>query len=168
MATHSHTVFKTHDDYMTPKSAWEAIEDYIPKDKVIWEAFYGDGASGRYLTEMGREVIHKEIDFFEHDLGEVVVSNPPFSDAAQVLQRLVELNKPFILLMPSQKTFTKYFSKLFKNDPNLRILIPEGRIQYKKLVDGKPVESKSSCAFDSVYYCWRIPETEHLPNLFWL
>ena len=38
--------FIKHDDYMTPKYAWENIKNYIPKDKVIWEAFYGDGNSG--------------------------------------------------------------------------------------------------------------------------
>jgi len=32
--------FTKHDDYMTPKSAWEAIKQYIPKNKVIWEPFY--------------------------------------------------------------------------------------------------------------------------------
>ena len=26
----------THDDYMTPKSAWENIKHIIPKDKIIW------------------------------------------------------------------------------------------------------------------------------------
>ena len=45
-----------HDDYMTPKHAWEAIKDYIPRDKVIWEAFYGDGKSGKYLEELGFSV----------------------------------------------------------------------------------------------------------------
>jgi len=31
-----------HDDYMTPKIAWENIQHYLPKDKIIWECFYGD------------------------------------------------------------------------------------------------------------------------------
>ena len=39
------TIFDVNDEYFTPKSAWEAIKDYIPKDKVIWEAFYGNGTS---------------------------------------------------------------------------------------------------------------------------
>ena len=55
---HTKTFLK-HDDYMTPKYAWENITDYIPKDKVIWEAFMGDGKSGEYLREIGcKEVIH--------------------------------------------------------------------------------------------------------------
>lgn len=74
MMTNTH--YSKHDDYMTPKSAWENIKKYIP-NKVIWEAFYGDGKSGQYLSELGFNVIHKDIDFFTNNEGEIVVSNPP-------------------------------------------------------------------------------------------
>jgi hypothetical protein len=43
---------------MTPKYAWENIKDLIPKNKIIWEPFYGDGKSGDYLKELGFNVIH--------------------------------------------------------------------------------------------------------------
>jgi hypothetical protein len=101
--------FTNHDDYMTPKYAWENIQQYIPKDKLIWEAFYGDGASGKHLTELGFTVIHEEIDFFENNVGEIIVSNPPFSIIKQVMARLLELDKPFILILPSSKINTSYF-----------------------------------------------------------
>ena len=71
--------FTNDDDYMTPKSAWEDISDYLPTDKVIWECFYGDGRSGTYLRELGFDVIHENIDFFEYNIGDVIVSNPPYS-----------------------------------------------------------------------------------------
>ena len=106
---HTKTFLK-YDDYMTPKYAWENIKEYIPTDKVIWEAFYGDGNSGNYLTEMGFNVIHKEVDFFTNDLGEIVVSNPPFSQAKNVMNRMLELDKPFILIMPSSKVPLNYKS----------------------------------------------------------
>ena len=57
------------DEYMTPPSAWEAIQKYIPKNKVIWEAFYGDGKSGDTLRTLGFKVIHDKVDFFENNLG---------------------------------------------------------------------------------------------------
>jgi hypothetical protein len=82
---------------MTPKYAWENIKQYIPKKK-IWEAFYGDGKSGSYLQELGFDEIHEEIDFFEENRGEIIISNPPFSKSKEVLTRLKELNKPFILI----------------------------------------------------------------------
>jgi hypothetical protein len=95
--------FMKHDDYMTPKYAWENIQQYIPKDKLIWEAFYGDGASGKHLTELGFTVIHEEIEFFENNVGEIIVSNPPFSKCKEIMARLMILDKPFILIMPSSK-----------------------------------------------------------------
>lgn len=144
--------FKKHDDYMTPKYAWEYIKEFIPKDKVIWEAFYGDGNSGRILQELGFNVIHKDVDFFTHNEGEAIVSNPPFAKVKQIMNRLYELDKPFILLMPCSKITTQYF-KQFKN--KIQIIIPPKRIHFKKLVDGEEVESKGA-NFDCFYYCYKI------------
>ena len=150
--------FKKHDDYMTPKYAWENIKKYIPKDKILWEAFYGNGDSGKYLTEMGFNTIHEDIDFFENNKGEVVVSNPPFSKSKEVLTRLHQLNKPFIMIMPSSKINTQYFRKLFsKNKDPIQIIIPRKRIHFVKLVDGKvPEKWKNCCNFDCFYYCWKM------------
>jgi len=150
--------FMKHDDYMTPKYAWENIKDYIPKDKVIWEAFYGDGESGKYLTELGFNTIHEEIDFFENDKGDLVCSNPPFSKSKEIFTRLVELDKPFILILPSSKINTQYFRKLFsKNKDKIQIIIPRKRIHFTKLVDGKKPENwKNACNFDCFYYCWKM------------
>jgi len=148
--------FQKHDSYMTPKYAWENIKEFIPKDKVIWEAFYGDGESGKYLKELGFNTIHEDIDFFENDKGDIVVSNPPFSLSKEVLTRLKELGKPFIMILPSSKINTQYFRKLFSEE-NIQIIIPRKRIHFVKLVDGKPVEGwKNACNFDCFYYCWKM------------
>lgn len=158
MATFTNKGFLKHDDYMTPKSAWENIQHIIPKDKVIWEAFYGDGKSGTYLTELGFNVIHEQIDFFENDLGDIIVSNPPFSLSEKVLTRLKELNKPFIIIFPSSKINTQYFRRLFSDvDDKIQIIIPRKRIQFVKLVNGEiSIDSKNACNFDCFYYCWKI------------
>jgi hypothetical protein len=149
--------FTNHDDYMTPKSAWDNIKHLIPK-KQIWEAFYGNGSSGAYLKELGFDVIHENIDFFENDLGEVIVSNPPFTLVSEILERLVSLNKPFILIMPCSKLITQYVRKLFSNNTDkLQIIIPRKRIQFDKLANGVLVENqKRICNFDCFYYCWKI------------
>jgi hypothetical protein len=154
---HTKTFIK-HDDYMTPKYAWENIEEYIPKDKVLWEAFYGDGASGKYLEELGYNVIHEPIDFFESDKGDIIVTNPPFSKSKEVLVRLKELNKPFVVIFPSSKINTQYVRNLFKDTPDkLQIIIPRKRIQFSKKIEGKTPENwKDACNFDCFYYCWKM------------
>ena len=152
---HTKTFIK-HDDYMTPKSAWENIKQFIPKDKEIWEAFYGDGKSGEYLKELGFNIIHEPIDFYENDLGEIIVTNPPFSQSKEIIKRLKELDKPFIIIMPSSKINTSYFRDNFMNK-GLQIIIPRKRIHFEKQVDGKvPNKFKSSCNFDCFYYCYKI------------
>jgi hypothetical protein len=147
---------KKHDDFMTPKIVWENIEQYLPKDKVIWECFYGDGDSGKFLTELGCNVIHEDIDFFKESRGEVLVSNPPFSMCNKIMPRLKELDKPFIMIMPTAKITTCYFRDSFK-DENIQLIIPRKRIQFKKLEGGVvPVDFKHQCNFDCFYYCWKM------------
>lgn len=152
-----------HDDYMTPKYAWDNIKHLIPKNKVIWEAFYGDGKSGEYLKELGFDVIHKDEDFFESNYGDIIISNPPFSKTNEIMKRLFDLDKPFILIMPSSKINAKYF-KLWKN--KLQIIIPPKRIHFIKQVNGKtPVNWKNQCYFDCFYYCYKM----NLDNdIYWL
>ena len=155
MADFTTKTFIKHDDYMTPFSAWDNIKQYIPKDKIIWEAFYGDGESGEHLTKLGFETIHKEIDFFESDEGEIIVSNPPFSLVKKIVPKLIELDKPFILLMPVSKIATQYFKPL-KN--KVQIIIPEKRINFIK--NGN--EKTSNCNFDCFYYCYKIELEEDI------
>jgi hypothetical protein len=156
--------FQVHDDYMTPKYVWENIQPFIPKDKIIWEPFFGDGTSGEYLRELGFEVIHKPIDFFQHNVGDIVVSNPPFSQSKNVLSRLRELDKPFILILPFSKLNTSYIRENYKDD-GLQIIIPRKRIQFIKMVNGEITEQKNSCNFDCLYFCYRM----NLPkDIIWL
>tara|TARA_R110000868_G_scaffold10631_4_gene51554 strand:+ start:5403 stop:5894 length:492 start_codon:yes stop_codon:yes gene_type:complete len=149
---HTKTFLK-HDDYMTPLSAWDNIKDYIPKDKVIWEAFYGDGKSGEHLKQLGFNVIHEEIDFFDNNKGDIIVSNPPFSKSKEIFIRLKEIDKPFILILPTSKISTSYLRENFKDteDP-LQIIIPRRRIQFIKNGD----EAENKCNFDCFYYCYKI------------
>ena len=122
---------------------------------TFYYAFYGDGESGEHLTKLGFETIHKEIDFFESDEGEIIVSNPPFSLVKKIVPKLIELDKPFILLMPVSKIATQYFKPL-KN--KVQIIIPEKRINFIK--NGN--EKTSNCNFDCFYYCYKIELEEDI------
>ena len=150
--------YRKFDDYTTPKHAWADIQEIIPRDKVIWEPFYCDGVSGKYLQQLGFDVIHENIDFFTTDNGDIIVSNPPFSKTKEILTRLRLLDKPFILIMPISKLCTQYTRNIFKDsEDKLQIIIPAKRIHFIKVVDGQEVNDCSNkCNFDSVYYCWKI------------
>ena len=148
MAVFQTQTFIKQDDYVTPKYVWEWIKDFIPKDKVIWEAFYGDGESGAILTNLGFHVIYEEIDFFTNNEGDVIVYNPPCSKKKEVMMRLKELDKPFILTCPSSMINTQYIRQLFKND-KLQVIIPTKRIHSKKVVNGEVLDNLGNgCNFD--------------------
>jgi len=155
MAGFQTKTFSKHDDYMTPLSTWDAIKHLLPKDKVLWEAFYGNGQSLEYLRQLGFTVEGGEDeDFFQHNKGDIIVSNPPFSIIPSILERIILLDKPFILIMPISKINTQYVRKLFSNR-NLQLIIPRRRIQFEKIVDGEKIES-NRCNFDCAYYCYKM------------
>lgn len=163
MASFHSKSFLLHDDYMTPFKAWDNIKSFIPTDKLIWEGFYGNGQSYEYLKKLGFNVVSQQEDFFESNRGDILVTNPPFSKIPAILERLVDLEKPFIMIMPSSKINTSYIRETFKDD-KLQIIIPRRRIQFNKLINGKIVES-NKCNFDCFYYCWRM----NLPkDIIWL
>ena len=146
---HTKTFLKD-DDYMTPKNAWSNIKHLIPKNKIIYEPFYGDGKSGEYLRELGFEVIHEKIDFFNNNPpSDILISNPPFSKVKEILDRLFIIDKPFIMILPSSKICTSYFRK-YRNK-KIQIIIPKKRIQFIKnnLLT-------NSCNFDCFYYCYKM------------
>ena len=74
--------YNIHDDYYTRKDTYEAIKHLIPKDKIIWEfcLLNSNEQSKKYLQELGFNVVgDRTIDFFKHNLGDVLISNIPFS-----------------------------------------------------------------------------------------
>ena len=139
---------KKNDDYETPLSAWKSIEAYLPKDKVLWEPFYCNGASGEHLRSLGCQVIHEDEDFFDNDKGDIVVTNPPFSNKKDILKRLRDLGKPFVLLLPASVLGTKMMSDWF---PDIQVIVPKGRISFIK--DGKQT---GGVWFASFFYCWKM------------
>ena len=145
--------FKKDDEYNTPRNAWEAIAHLIPKDKTLWEAFMMGNTSSKsieILSELGFDVVGSpELDFFENDLGDVIVSNPPYSIKKKIFKRLAELDKPFILILPIS-TISKQFVKVLNRD-FIQMIMPPKRIQFMK---GK--EALKGCWFDTCYLCYKM------------
>ena len=137
------------DNYYSKKEVWEKIQEYIPKDKVIYEPFYGDGKSGEYLKELGCNVIHEPVDFFENNfVYECIVSNPPFSIRQKVFTRLKELNKPFIIVMFPIVLSCKWFLDLFDD---IQIIIPKKRVKF--VGNGKDNYTPNGGVW---YFCWKM------------
>ena len=142
---------KNTDNYMTNKIEWERIKDFIPKNKKIWSPFYGDGKQKEYFKEMGFDIIHEDEDFFKNNKGEIIIDNPPFSKKKEILSRLKEIDKPFILICPSMMLSYKYFHELYKDQ--IQILVPYKRINFRHIDSGK---KNYSPPFASFYFCYKL------------
>ena len=166
MASFHTKTFSTHNLYYTPKSAWEAIVQYLPEKPIIWEAFsISSSRSADYLRELGYTVLSPPADFFLTDfsrVADIIVSNPPYDLVKTIMPRLLEIDMPFCLLMPSSKINTNYFREW--SDKNIQIIIPRKRIQFDKDNDGT-VTCGNKCNFDCFYYCYKM----NLPkDIIWL
>tara|TARA_R110000850_G_scaffold119831_4_gene237122 strand:- start:20 stop:499 length:480 start_codon:yes stop_codon:yes gene_type:complete len=147
----SFTKEKDNDNYITTEKSWNIIIPYLPKDKVIWEPFYCDGKSGKYLKSKGFNVIHEDKDFFKFTPEcDLIVSNPPFSKKKEIFDRLKKLDKPFMMIAPSMLLGYKYFQDNFAN--NIQIIIPDQRLNFIPMGEIK----NYSPPFSSLIYCYKM------------
>ena len=138
------------DDWFTPRQAWEDIKAYIPTDRLIWEAFFHKNSSSPdHLRDLGFNVISEDVDFFQSNHGDIIVTNPPYSCKAKVFKYLQQLDKPFILILPVSTITKQYYQAHFAD--KCGILIPPHRIHFVKA----GIHSARSW-FDVVYICYKI------------
>lgn len=138
------------DNYTTSENSWRRLKEFIPKDKKIWAPFYCDGQQKEYFKEMGFDIIHEDEDFFQNNKGECVIDNPPFSKKRQVLERLKELEKPFMLILPGVMLGYKYVQEDFGE--YLQVIIPKKRLDFIQL--GK--DKKYNPPFGSFVFCYKM------------
>ena len=147
----SFTKDKDSDNYMTNKNEWERIKHFIPTDKKIWSPFFGDGKQKEYFKEMGFDIIHEDEDFFDNNKGEIIIDNPPFSKKKDIFKRLKELEKPFILIIPSVMLCYKYFQEYFSE--HMQIIVPKTRIKFQQL---NSVNKNYTPPYASFFFCYKM------------
>tara|TARA_R110000787_G_scaffold263854_1_gene369756 strand:- start:503 stop:1024 length:522 start_codon:yes stop_codon:yes gene_type:complete len=157
--------FNIHDDYYTRKKIWEQITPFIPQDKTIYEfcLLNSNEQSKTYLQELGYNVIgNNTIDFLKDNIqleneADILISNIPFSTELKqnILKKLVELDKPFIIIMNSLSLYSKYFKKIFK-DKEINFIYPSYKIHYDKYKKGILQPTKNSTSFYSLYVCYKV------------
>ena len=150
---------KETDECYTPYYAVYPLLKYLKKDKIIWCPF--DNECSEYVKtfkENGFKVIFSHIkegeDFFEHEPKDydIIVSNPPFSLADKILNRLYKLRKPFIILLPLKYLQAKGRGELYIKN-GIQLLSFDKRIGYYTCGDmTKPKEGNYQA---SSYFCWK-------------
>lgn len=151
---------KESDECYTPEYAIKPILKYIEKTNIIWCPFdKEDSWYVRIFKENGNRVIYSHIDdgkdFFEYEPAkyDIIISNPPFSLADDILERLYKLNKPFIILLPLKYLQAKVRGELFLKN-GIQLLTFDKRIGY--YTNGDMTKPKEGNYQASSYFCWKI------------
>ena len=145
------------DEYYTPVEIWQNILHFLPQDKTYIEPFYGDGSSINNLRSLGLEVVGGDADFIDLLDGleyDIIISNPAFSKKIiqDLLFNLDAIQKPFILILPISKIFSKYFRNSFRKHKEIQIIIPKSRMNFINSTG----TTKNKASFESAYICYKM------------
>ena len=144
-------------EYYTPKYIWEDILHYLDPTKVYLDPFFGNGSSINNLNELGLNCIGEDLDYqevlfnFNYD---IILTNSPFSKniLTEFLYNLSALNKPFIIILPITKIFSKYFKLAFRQYKDIQIIIPQKRMSF--IIPNS--NNKSNPSFVCCYVCYKM------------
>jgi len=91
---------------LLPYLPLEKHEDdyYFPQDILYWEMCPGEGKLMHHLMDAGLKVVWDLVGLDalteEPKDYDIIITNPPYSNKHEWLQRAVELDKPFAILLP--------------------------------------------------------------------
>ena len=85
---------------------------------------------------------------------DILISNPPFSLKYKIMKQLVDLDKPFILILPLSCITTKSYRSVFNGKTDrLTLLIPQGRMLF---INKKTNKLERKTTFENCYVCYKI------------
>jgi hypothetical protein len=148
------------DEYYTPVYAVELIERYLkPNSKILCPFDTIDSNFVKYLSLKGHYVSYSHIaagiDFFSFTKEQVkdydyIVSNPPFSEKTRLFEKLIELERPFAILLPIAQTMETQVRQDLFNKFDVQLLHPNKRIHFFSPIEGTV---KKATTFSSGYFC---------------
>lgn len=147
--------FLESDKYETPEWVLKEIVKEIKFDEkdVIWCPFHGPtGQSENFLKKMGLNICNSGVDFFDPPPNEctMILDNPPFSMKERIVDRILEINKPAIIILPLLCIRTKWMKEaLLKHKSQLTLAIPSKRINFD--LKGKPTYWAT---FETAWFCF--------------
>jgi len=130
------------DNCQSPPYAILPLLPYLPKDAIIWEPARGEGYLEQSLRLHGYNVVSSSLqagqDFFQYEPPEwdIAITNPPWSRIEKWMKRLFLLNKPWGLLIPTDKQQNIGIQKLFQKYGDVEHLHPDARIDFKMPING--------------------------------
>ena len=124
------------------------------KNQIIWCPFDDENSEFvKVFRENDYKVVNSHIKYgqdyykYEPEKWDVMISNPPFTNKAQIFKRALSFNKPFSLLMTITWLNDATPANIFK-DKELQILSFNERMEFTNRSRKKKIN------FLSAYFCW--------------
>lgn len=130
------------DEQYTPRYWVEILLPHIQhlKDKIIWCPFdKKDSEFVKVLTENWFNVTYSHLenwqDFFEYEPEnwDIIISNPPYQNKRKFLERCLDFNKPFALLLPLNILSDSVINTTMRErerEREFQLLIPSRRMRF--------------------------------------
>jgi len=140
------------DDFQTPPEALSPLLPYLNKKWIIWECADGHGNLTKAFGKLGYKVIGTDILTGENfltwtpDRYDVIVTNPPYSQKQEFLERAYQLGKPFAFLLPLTTLETPKRQSLF-DDHGIEIILFDKRIHFET-----PNKNESKSWFQTAWF----------------
>ena len=145
------------DECYTPRYGVEPLLEFLEpyKEKIIWCPFDTEESEFvKVFKEYGYKVVYSHIkygqDFYRYEPEEwdIIVSNPPFTNKAEIFKRALSFDKPFALLMTITWLNDATPANVFR-DRELQILSFNERMEFKNREQNKKIN------FLSAYFCYK-------------
>ena len=152
------------DSWTTPLTQYKGLKPLIDlvsmgKRLTILDPFYCDGSGGKYMAQTFNNsvIIHEDrkIDLIASQLPEfaqntdLIVTNPPFSQARSVVEYMLSLKIPFLCLLPVSFATNKTTNPLIW-EHKIQIIRTNGRIAFEKPGSNEAGQTGSR---DCQWYC---------------
>lgn len=149
------------DFYPTPSDVTVTLLRFLelPKETVIWEPACGEMDMVLVMQQEGYSVVATDIkhgnDFLSMTLPECdwIITNPPFSLADKFIERCIEHQKPFALLLKSQYWHARKRYRLFFENPPTAVCPLTWRPDFLF----KKHEKRSAPLMDVMWCIWEPP-----------
>lgn len=146
----------TYDECQTPPYALEPLYPYLNIKQKIWECAVGKGTLAIELGRKGYYVIFSGLEFnflqVIRPVGDLILTNPPYSIKYEWLEHCYELNNPFALLMPVEMLGTARGQKLF-NKYGIEVIFMSPRVDF--YMPNKGYEG-AGAQFPTAWFTWKL------------
>lgn len=146
-------------DYLTQNNL-------IDKKSIIWLPFdnelsniYKALKTSGYTTILSNLELGLDFYNYEPKQWDIIISNPPFSNRTQLMNRLLSFGKPFIILQGTQFFNNQYaVNHLCQYSDDFQFLLPRSRMNFLTYNETENVvkTSKNAASFYSFWLCYKM------------